>query len=166
MLIRPEQPADIASIHGVHVAGFPTPLEARLVDHLRDSGHLTISLVAEIDSLIVGHVAFSPVTAAVSAAPGVGLAPVAVLLSHRRQGIAAQLVQQGLDRCKSAGIGWAVVLGEPAYYSRFGFRPAAEFGLTDEYQGGPYFQALELLPDSLPKSAGLVKYSPAFTTVA
>jgi putative acetyltransferase len=161
MQIRSEQPGDESAIHAVHAASFPTELEASLVAALRAAGRLTISLVAEVDEALVGHVAFSPVMAA-SGAKGIGLAPVAVLKSHRRQGIAARLIREGLLKCQSKGFAWAVVLGEPAYYGRFGFRLASEFGLSDEYGGAPYFQALELLPGGMPVGAGLVKYAPEF----
>ena len=162
--VRPEQPDDVQAIYAVHAASFPSPDEARLVDLLRDAGRLPVSLVAEVGGSIVGHVAFSPVTAA-SGAIGAGLAPVAVAESHRRQGIAADLVRAGLQACREAGFGWAVVLGEPAYYARFGFRPASEFGLTDEFAGGPAFQAIELAPDMLPVGAGLARYAPEFASL-
>ena len=124
-----------------------------------------MSLVAEVDGAIVGHVAFSPVTTAAGAI-GEGLAPVAVLAEHRRRGIAAELIRAGLDACRTAGVGWAVVLGEPEYYGRLGFRAAAEFGLSDEYGGGPAFQALELAPGGMPRGAGLVRYAPEFALFA
>jgi len=162
--IHPERSGDAAAIHAVHAASFPTDVESRLVDLLRVSGRLAVSLVAEIGDVVVGHIAFSPVTAA-SGAVGVGLAPVAVAESHRRRGIAAALVRAGLEACRAAGFGWAVVMGEPAYYSRFGFRPASEFGLSDEYGGGQAFQAIELVPGALPVGAGLVRYAPEFSAV-
>lgn len=162
--IHPERPGDAAAIHAVHAASFPTDVEARLVDLLRVAGRLAVSLVAEIGDEVVGHVAFSPVTAA-SGAVGVGLAPGAVAEPHRRRGIAAALVRAGLEGCRAAGFGWAVVMGEPAYYSRFGFHPASEFGLSDEYGGGPAFQAIELVPGALPVGAGLVRYAPEFAAV-
>ena len=162
--IRPEQPGDVAAIHDVHAASFPTEFEARLVGLLRAAGRLPVSLVAEVGGAVVGHIAFSPVTAA-SGAVGAGIAPVAVVAPHRRQGIAAELIRVGLEACRTAGFGWAVVIGEPAYYSRFGFRPAAEFGLADEYGGGPAFQAIELVPGALPRGAGLVRYAPEFAAV-
>jgi putative acetyltransferase len=162
--IRPEQPGDVATIHAVHAASFPTDLESRLVDLLRRADRLLVSLVAEVDGAVVGHIAFSPVTAA-SGAAGVGLAPVAVTEPHRRRGIAAALVRAGLEACRADGFGWAVVMGEPAYYSRFGFRPASKFGLSDEYGGGQAFQAIELLAGALPVGAGLVRYAPEFAAV-
>jgi putative acetyltransferase len=96
---------------------------------------------------------------------GAGLAPVAVTESHRRQGIAAELVRAGLDACRATGFGWVVVLGKPAYYSRFGFRSASEFGLYDEYGGGPAFQCIELVPGAMPVGAGLVRYAPEFASL-
>jgi putative acetyltransferase len=161
MQIRTERPGDEAAIHAVHSAAFPTEEEARLVRLLRESGRLTLSLVAEVDGQIVGHVAFSPVTAATGAV-GTGLAPVAVLESHRRQGIAARLIEAGLAASREAGVGWAVVLGSPSYYGRFGFGPASAVGMVDEYGGGPAFQAVELIPGAMPVGAGLVRYGPEF----
>jgi len=164
VLIRHERPDDVEAIHAVHAASFPTNAEAQLVDLLRDAGRLSVSLVAEVDQTVVGHVGFSPVKVS-SGAVGAGLAPAAVLASNRRQGVAAQLVEAGLTACLSAGFGWLVVLGDPDYYARFGFRPASEVGLVDEYGGGPAFQALELVAGSLPCGAGLVQYAPEFASL-
>ncbi|HEX2251632.1 MAG TPA: N-acetyltransferase [Thermoanaerobaculia bacterium] len=166
MEIRPEQANDAEAIHAVHAASFPSEAEADLVDALRAAGRLPVSLVAQREGEIVGHVAFSPVaTEWPEAAAGVGLAPVAVTGPHRRQGIAAALVRAGLEACRAAGFGWVVVLGEPEYYSRFGFRPASEHGLVDEYGGGAAFQVLELAPGALPIGAGLVRYAAEFAAV-
>lgn len=160
-MVRSEQPGDAAAIYTVHAASFPSAAEARLVDLLRSEGCLCVSLVAEIDSVVIGHIAFSPVAVNMGV-PGVGLAPVAVAEPHRRQGIAAKLIQTGLEACRTAGFGWVVVLGEPAYYARFGFRAASEFGLYDEYGGGSAFQCIELVPGAMPVGAGLVWYAAAF----
>lgn len=73
-----------------------------------------------------------------------------VLERYRRQGVATRLVESALAACRDLGLGWAVVFGEPAYYRRFGFRAAAEWGLDDEYGGGAAFQAIELLSGALP----------------
>src|SRR6185295_5905953 len=123
------------------------------VDALRAAGRLTVSLVAEVDGRVVGHVAFSPVDVPSSRA-GEGLAPLAVAEDFRRQGIGAALVAAGLEACRAAGVGFVVVLGEPAYYGRFGFRPAREFGLVDEYRGGDAFQLLELRDGTVPAGGG------------
>ena len=169
LVIRPEQPGDAPRVHAIHVASFQTPAEARLVDLLRAAGSLRVSLVAEVGDVIVGHVAFghvafSPVTAA-SGIEGAGLAPIAVADRYRRRGIGAALVRTGLDACREADFGWAVVLGEPAYYSRFGFRAASELGLSDEYRGGPAFQVIELIRGAVPVGAGLVRYAQEFATL-
>jgi putative acetyltransferase len=163
-IIRPERPEDFEAIDAVHAAGFPTAAEARLVRLLREAGRLSVSLVAEVDGEVVGHVAVSPASTA-TGANGAGLAPVAVLPSHQRQGIAAQLIEAGLSASRSAGFGWAVVLGEPDYYARFGFRSAPEFSLSDEYGGGDAFQAVELVPGLLPVGTGLVRYAPEFSSL-
>jgi putative acetyltransferase len=162
--IRSEHRDDVAAIYAIHASSFPTDAEARLVSLLRAAGHLVVSLVAEVDGEVVGHVAFSPVTTSTGAV-GAGLAPVAVLEPDRRHGIGSQLIETGLAACTSAGFTWAVVLGDPAYYSPFGFRPAAASGLTDEYGGGVAFQAIELVPGGLPTGAGLVRYAPEFSSL-
>ena len=164
-VIRPEQPADAAAIHAVHAASFPTAAEARLVDLLRAAGRLAVSVVAESGGVVVGHVAFSPVTVA-SGSIGAGLGPVAVGEADRRRGLGERLIREGLAACRAAGFAWAVVLGEPEYYRRFGFRPAADFGLSDEFDGGAAFQVLELVPGGLPVGAGLVRYAEEFASLA
>jgi putative acetyltransferase len=152
---------DRTAIDHVHIVSFPTPDEARLVEALRANGRLFLSLVAVDAEGIVGHVAFSPVTVS-GAGGGVGLAPLAVLPSFRRRGIGAALVREGLVHAERAGFHFVVVLGEPTYYSRFGFLPAARWALRDEYEGGDAFQALELRPAAVPADGGLVRYAPEF----
>jgi len=160
-IIRPERPADVLAIHHLHEEAFPTPAEARLVDRLRGRGRLVVSLVAEEAGEIVGHVALSPVSA--GAVPGgLGLAPLAVASGCRRRGVGGALVRGGLDAGRRAGSAFVVVLGEPAYYERFGFVAASGWGLLDEYGGGPAFQVLELAPGGIPRGAGLVRYAEEF----
>jgi len=159
--LRPERSGDATAIHAIHAASFPTTGEARLVDALRIAGRLCVSLIAVEQDEIVGHVAFSPVSV-LGATDGVGLAPVAVLRSHRRRGIAEQLVRGGLAACQRADYGFVVVLGEPGYYRRFGFVPASRLALRDEYAGGEAFQVLELRPGSIPPSGGVVRYAQEF----
>jgi putative acetyltransferase len=161
LVIRAERPADAA----VNAECFSTDAEAGLVDLLREGGHLSVSLVAEVEGEIVGAIAFSPVSTA-KGDLGIGLAPLAVREAHRRRGAGADLVTAGLGACRDLGSDWVVVLGDPGYYSRFGFRPATEYGLLDEYGGGEAFQALELRAGSLPVGAGLVRYSEEFGLLA
>jgi putative acetyltransferase len=161
VLIRHEQSGDAAAVFAVHAAAFPTDAEARLVDALRGAGQLSISLVAEDGGQVVGHVAFSPVTLA-STTGGLGLAPLAVIPARQRQGIGGQLVREGLSAAATSGAKFVVVLGDPEYYRRFGFRRAGAVGLGNEYGADEEFMVLELQPGSLPPAGGLVKYAAAF----
>lgn len=162
--IRPERPADSGAIRRVVEAAFPTAAEAHLVELLRAGGHLLISLVAEMDGAIAGHIAFSPVAIDGVAGEeiGVGLAPVAVHPDCQRQGIGSRLIREGLTACEGAGFGLVVVLGEPAYYQRFGFARADLRGLGNEYGADEAFLVLELRGGSIPASGGLVRYGPEF----
>jgi putative acetyltransferase len=160
--IRAEEPVDRGAIDVVHMASFPSPAEATLVARMRAFGALSVSLVAADERAVVGHVAFSPVTLEGSPVSGAGLAPVAVLACHRKRGVAARLIDAGLAACRDAGFAFVVVLGDPAYYSRFGFRSARARGLTDTYDGGDAFQVLELSTGALPAQGGVVRYGAAF----
>ena len=160
MQIRSEQAGDIDAIHAVHAASFPSDGEARLVDALRAANRLSISLVGLLEGEVIGHVAFSPVTS-FGGEIGLGLAPVAVRSEVRRRGFAERLMRAGLRECEQIGCGFVVVLGDPEYYRRFGFAPASQWGLKDEYGGGDAFQAMAIGEGPMP-GAGLVCYAPAF----
>jgi putative acetyltransferase len=167
MLIRAERDTDRAAVHAVNAAAFPTPLEADLVDALRRQAHLLISLVAERDGAILGHILFSPVT--LEGRPDLrlmGLAPMAVAPGHQRSGIGSALVRAGLDECRQLGFSAVVVLGHPEYYPRFGFTPAVRYGLRSEYDvPDEVFMAMELVPGALRDAPGTIKYHPAFSSV-
>jgi putative acetyltransferase len=92
----------------------------------------------------------------------VGLAPVAVVPELQTQGIGSKLIREGLKQCKQAGYDAAVLLGYPAYYSRFGFARAADFGLQNEYGVVDEFMVLPLRDGALQTVGGLVKYGPEF----
>jgi putative acetyltransferase len=165
MFIRPETTGDAPAIHRVLCEAFPSELEAGLVAALRRNNHLRVSFVAELDGEVVGHVAFSPVQLepAHNSLHLLGLAPLAVLTSHRRQGVAAALVEQALDACRNLNVDAVVVLGEPAYYRRFGFRRAADFGISNEYGVNDEFMTLELRMSCLSGVRALARYGQEFT---
>lgn len=161
--IRKETPADYAATRQVHLAAFPTSLEADLVDALRAAGHLTVSLVAVEGEVLVGHIAFSIVsTEKPAVGSGTGLAPVAVIPAFERRGIGSELIRHGLQSCRALRFGWAVVLGDPGYYRRFGFDRASKFGLGNEYGVDEEFMVVELLPGAIPRDCGVVRYAPEF----
>ena len=163
--IRPELPADTEAIRAVNQAAFRGPSEAALVDRVRLHGRAAVSLAALNDGHLVGHVLLSAMTlerADPEAGPrGLGLGPLAVLPERQRAGIGSRLVRAGLDAARRAGYDYVVLLGDPAYYSRFGFRPARAFGLSGDYGDGEEFQALELTPGAL-AVGGRVHYIPEF----
>ena len=164
MQIRDETAADHDKVFRLNASAFDTPAEARLVNRLREDGEVAVSLVAILADAIVGHILFSEVSLDNHAGLKiVGLAPMAVAAEFRRRGIGSALVEAGLQRCNDIGYDAVVVLGEPGFYSRFGFRPAVEFGLGCEYDvPAEYFMALELHPESLHEAGGVVNYARAF----
>jgi len=165
--IRPEEPADVEVIHSIHKSAFPTEAEARLVDRLREERKIALSLIAEVEKGVVGHVAFSPVSVDPQspAKRGLGLGPVAVQPEWQRKGIGEQLIIRGIEDCRRDGYSYMVVLGEPEYYGRFGFRRASMFGLGNEYGVDDPFMALELNLGGLPKVPGVIKYVKVFSEV-
>ena len=163
--IRAEAPEHIPAIRRVNERAFGgRPNEARLVDLLRAAGKAVISLVAVSAGDVVGHVLFSPVTLDPPQAgfDGAGLAPAAVAPEFQRQGIGSKLIRSGLEKCKQAGYSVAVVLGDPRYYSRFGFARAGDYGLGNDYNADEHFMALELKEGALRGITGVVKYAAEF----
>jgi len=164
-VIRPERPADVAAVREIHQLAFPSDAEARLVDALRASGQALVSLVAERRGELVGHVLFTPVTLEPPGPPGAGLAPIAVRPSWQRRGIGGALVREGLAACAAMGIAFVVVLGDPGYYGRFGFRRASARGLANEYGADAAFGVAEIVPGALTGGPALVRYHPEFARV-
>ena len=162
MNVRFEQPGDIEKIRNVHLEAFETEAEANLVDSLRNSGIELISLVAEENKKVIGHILFSPVTIDEDINI-MGLAPMAVLPVWQRKSVGAQLINMGLKACKKAGYGLVVLLGHPDYYPRFGFVPSVNFGIKSEYDGPPeVFMVKELQKGALKGTTGTVKYHKVF----
>ena len=145
MIIRAETAADIAAITDVTVAAFRNQpfshqTEHFIVNALRAGRALTISLVAEVDGHVVGHIAFSPVTVSDGSRDWFGLGPVSVLPERQRQGIGSALINEGLSSLRALGARGCALVGDPHYYVRFGFRNSPRL----VYEGIPqeYFQVL------------------------
>ena len=131
MIIRKETAADIEAITDVTIAAFKTlPVshhtEQHIIKALRAAGALTLSLVVEIEGQVVGHIAFSPVSITDGTKDWYGLGPVSVLPEYQKIGIGKSLIQEGLFLLREMGAQGCALVGDPNYYSRFGFRNYAE----------------------------------------
>lgn len=160
--IRPETPDDAGAIRSVTRLAFAGMEHADgdehlLVGRLREAGDLALSLVVEQGGQIVGHIAFSPVTISDGSADWYGLGPVSVLPECQGAGIGSKLVHRGINNIRAAGAKGIVVLGDPEFYTRFGFEHDPDLA----YPGLPpeYFQRL-VLSGQAPR--GTVRYAPAF----
>jgi putative acetyltransferase len=164
MIIRPENPADIAAIRDVTIAAFKDhphsdETEHLVVDRLRQAGALSISLVCEVDGAVVGHIAFSPVMLSDGSKNWFGLGPISVSPAFQGQGIGGALIRQGLDMLRAQPTAGCVVMGDPDFYRKFGFRNDPQFVLQD--CAPQYFLALPLSSDG---ASGMVSYHAAFYT--
>jgi HAD superfamily hydrolase (TIGR01509 family) len=164
LALRPETPEDLPGIRTVEESAFSRRNEADLVDLARARGRSALSMVAVQAGIVVGHVLFTPVTLDPphSGQRGLGLGPIAVLPKFQLRGIGSRLMRAGLENVRRLGCGFVILLGNPAYYSRFGFTPGRLFGLSSDYGDGDEFQALELRPGTLAGVRGHVKYIPEF----
>ncbi len=160
--IRPEQLADHAAIGRLTQAAFlsephSSQTEAFIIEALRQAGALSVSLVAEDQGELVGHIAFSPVSISDGSPGWFGLGPVAVMPARQGQGIGGQLITAGLELLREQNAAGCVLLGEPAFYGRFGFQARPELWLADVPP--EYFQQLLLAG---PAARGEVRYHPGF----
>jgi putative acetyltransferase len=145
MIVQREVPGQESAIHAVTLAAFGRPMEADLVDALRaDQGWLpALSLVAVVDGAVIGHVACT--RARVDGRPVLGLGPLSVHPDHQQRGVGSALVHAVLGGADALGEPLVVLLGDPRYYTRFGFRLAAEFGINPPVaEWAPHFQARTL----------------------
>ena len=163
--IRYEKPEDIPLIYSVHEKTFKRDAEARLADRLRRACTDHISLVAEDNGTIVGHVMFTPVLIKnEKQVRGMGLAPMAVLPSYQRRGIGTLLVNSGLQMLQKKGCPFVIVLGHPDYYPRFGFQPASRFNVRSQWEGVPdeAFMILVLDDKALQNVSGIAVFRDEF----
>jgi putative acetyltransferase len=162
MIIRTETPLDIGAIFDITKSAFENHpysncTEQFIVNGLRASNALAVSLVAEIDGKLVGHIAFSPVTFSDESENWYGLGPISVLPDCQRQGVGKKLVNDGLNLLKDIGAEGCVLVGEAAYYERFGFKSPE--GL--KYEGVPQENFLTLsFCNRIPK--GVLEFHLAF----
>jgi putative acetyltransferase len=161
--IRNERQGDVEQIHRVTELAFrdvphTDHTEQFIVQALRRSRMLTVSLVAESNDEVIGHVALSPVTVSDDSASWYGMGPVSVLPEYQGKGVGSKLVNSALTELKAKGAGGCVVLGDPNYYHRFGFKVVE--GLAFPGVSSEYFQALSF-GDSFPQ--GEVAYHEAFS---
>lgn len=166
--IHGEGPGDEQAIRRVVEQAFGQSAEANLVDALRRSDALSLSLVAELNGEIAGHVAFSAieVVAPHATQAAVGLAPLAVLPAFQNRGIGTALVHRGLEDCLAQGHKIVIVLGDPLYYLRFGFERASDHGIECPYDVPPEtFMVVELVDGALAGCRGVVRYRPEFDAV-
>ena len=164
MILRTETPADHRAIRALTKAAFAgadhaSGTEHAIIDALRDADQLTLSLVIQGADGIVAHLCFSPVQIAGQSCGWFGLGPVSVAPHHQGQGLGSRLIREGLTRmARSHGAGGCVVLGDPAFYNRFGFAP--DPGLTVADAPPEYFMQITF---DAPTPKGEVTYHAAFT---
>ena len=163
MKIRPETPQDINAIEQVTIAAFDgkpysDQTEHLIIKRLREAGAISLSLVAEVDGKIIGHVAFSPVTINGEDIGWYGIGPVSVLPELQRQGIGSKLIQKGLSLIREKGAKGCVLEGDPGYYQRFGFKTYP--GLF--YEGSPAPEYFMAYPFYNEVPAGKVEFHKAF----
>lgn len=163
MIIRNETISDIEAISNVTIAAFKNlaishHTEQFIIHALRDAETLAVSLVAEVDGNVVGHIAFSPIVIADGSPGWYGLGPISVLPEHQKQGIGKSLVLKGLSLLKEMGGKGCALVGDPNYYKRFGFR-----NIPDLIHEGIPQEFLLVLPfeNSMPR--GTVQFHRGFS---
>jgi putative acetyltransferase len=163
IVIRDETKADYAVITEVTAAAFKSleisgHTEQFIIEALRSAGALAVSLVAEVDGRVLGHIAFSPVAVSDGSRNWYGLGPVSVLPEHQRRGIGKALIREGLSRLKKLGAKGCCLVGHPQYYRQFGFENP--IGLAHDSVPQEVFFALSF-DGQLPQ--GEVTFHDAFT---
>lgn len=166
-IIRPEVDTDHAAVSRLLDQAFGQPDEGVLVGRLRDHEAYipSLSLVAEINSKIIGHILFSKIIIEDGPRqhPSLALAPLAVLPDYQKTGVGSALVKNGLDIACQEGFTSVIVLGHPEYYPRFGFKPASQWQISTTFEvSDENYMALPLQPDALKHVSGSVRYADPF----
>ena len=166
MHVRAEKQADHAAVLAIHREAFGREGEAMLVDRLEREQVDRVSVVAQVDSSVVGHVLFSEAQLILDLATiGVGaLGPAGVLRAHQRRGVAAALIRHGLGLCWQRRWPAVIVLGDPAYYGRFGFKRADAWSIRCEFAVPPEAFMIAFAGEPVHGPA-IARYHPAFANV-
>jgi putative acetyltransferase len=166
---RPDDHADREVIRAIHLAAFPTPAEADLVDTLRRNGEIepARSLLAEVEGEIVGHCLLTATTlerpdGTRAVGPVVALGPIAVLPDWQGRHVGSALMHAALERCAADTAAAIVLVGSPTYYLRFGFGPARDVGLLPPARWPDDVWMAHLLPAWTPADVGVVRYAASF----
>jgi putative acetyltransferase len=164
--IRTETREDYEAVRAVNDLAFGQPEEARIVDKIRENCSEAISLVAESNGKVVGHILFSPATIKHddTTIKGMGLAPMAVLPEFQNQGLGSMLITEGIRRIKQTDCPYIIVLGHEGYYPKFGFEKASTHGLVSQWEGVPdeAFMVMLLNPSMMTGISGVARYRPEF----
>lgn len=164
--IRIESQEDIHQVRILNEQAFEQPAEANVVDKLRQTCPRYLSLVAEDNKIIVGHILFTQTVIEDTGRTiqGMGLAPMAVKPDRQKQGIGSSLVERGLEILREQGCPFVIVLGHPEYYPRFGFERASKYGLLSQWEGVPdeAFMVIVLDQTALESVSGVAKYRAEF----
>ena len=165
MRVRPAAETDAVEVRSVLTAAFPTAAEADLVEALARDGDLVLGFVAVDDGQVIGYAAFSrmAVVADQVRVAALALGPIAVLPGFQRRGIGGRLIESGLAAANGRGVPLVFVLGDPDFYSRFGFRGQAAAPFASPY-AGPHLMAQWLSSPRVPAS-GCAEYAPAFASL-
>ncbi|MGM9987977.1 MAG: GNAT family N-acetyltransferase [Bacillaceae bacterium] len=172
IVLRQEKPSDFIEIRNVTIDAFENMefsdhQEHELVEKIRQSSAYIpeLSIVAQEDKKIVGHIMYSKIRIVneVKSIPSLALAPVSVIPSHQKKGIGKRLIEQSLVIAKALGYESVIVLGHEHYYPKFGFKPAAAWNIYAPFDVPEnVFMALELKEGALEDVSGVVQYSEAF----
>ena len=165
--IRNENPEDIPLIASLLKKSFKRDAEAKLADRLRRACADHLSLVADENGAIVGHIMFSPVQIQNNrAVKGMGLAPMAVLPAFQGRGVGTQLVKKGLQILAGKGCPFVIVLGHPDYYPRFGFQPASRYNIKSQWDGVPdeAFMIIVMDEEAMRNVSGTAAFGEEFNT--
>jgi putative acetyltransferase len=164
--VRPATKADRKAVFRVHASAFGQEAEAKLVNMLTDGDFSVVSLLTEEEGKVIAHVLLSKLDVTVDGKPvrALALAPVGVRPRHQHQGLGTELIRTALGAAHALEWQAVIVVGDPDFYGRFGFKTETIAHLACSY-AGPYLMGLELEADSLAGTSGSINYPPPFTAL-